>query len=192
MKLVSLFILLAPLVCDAAPSAAHTHNIDLSKEETSVEFLATVKPGSLHINGTGAKLNGTITIGEKTLDADIIAHLNELQTGISMRDRHMKEKFLEVEKYPDAELKIVDMPLSENPVKSAVNLKAVPFKGTLRLHGVDHPVTGTADVDSSGPAIVVEVKTSTSITAHKIEKPSYLGVRVEDDVEITAHMKLKK
>jgi polyisoprenoid-binding protein YceI len=200
MKRLFTLIALAASVAGAAPKIANSkisvapqsQKIDLAGEESSVEFVAVVKPGSIRINGNGAKLAGTVTVSEKSLIADLVVHLKDFQTGISLRDKHMKEKFLEVDKYPDATLKITEMPLPQSPMKAALNLKAVPFKGVLNLHGVDNAVSGTADIDSTGASVLVDVKTATTISAHKIEKPGYLGVTVADDVDITAHLKLKK
>ncbi|MES3038384.1 MAG: YceI family protein [Bdellovibrionota bacterium] len=175
-----------------AKKDATVKTIDLSKEETSVRFLALVKPGSLRINGTGAKLSGTITLNGTQLAAEITVSLKDLETGISLRDQHMKEKYLEVEKYPTATLRITDMALPQSPLSSHINTKGVEFKGILNVHGVDSAVTGTADIDSTGSMIVAEVKTRTTISAHNIEKPGYLGVKVADEIEIQALMKLKK
>lgn len=96
----------------------------------------------------------------------------------------MKEKFLEVPKYPDANLSITEMSLPENPFQKSIKLSSVPFKGTLKVHGVDNPVSGTADIDSTSGQVIAEVATQTKISAHQIEKPSYLGVKVNDEVEI--------
>lgn len=169
-----------------------TKEIDLNKEDTSAEFLALVKPGSLRINGTGAKVNGTLSMSEKSLKGNFVVHLQELKTGISLRDDHMKDKFLEVGKYPDASLTITEMNLPQNPFVSAVKLSGITFKGTLKVHGTESPVDGTADIDSTGPQVIAEVKTKTTIPAHQIEKPSYLGVKVADEIEIQAHLKIKK
>lgn len=175
-----------------ATSAATKKEIDLSKEDANVEFQAIVKPGSLHINGTGAKLTGNLTFMDKSLTGKIVVHLQELKTGIALRDEHMKEKFLEVNKYPDAVLTISEMSLPQNPFSTNVKMSSVPFKGLLLVHGVESKIEGAADIDSTGSQVIAEVKTKTTIPSHQIEKPSYLGVKVADDIDIQAHLKIKK
>jgi polyisoprenoid-binding protein YceI len=182
-------LIASSLALGAQPSK---RSVDLSSQNTSVEFLAIVKPGSLRINGTGAKVGGNISIVDKSLTGDLLVHLSELKTGIGLRDEHMKDKFLETSKYPDATLKITEMTLSQDPFVTPIKLSGVPFKGTLTVHGTENSIEGSADIDSMANDVNVEVKTKTTISNHKIEKPSYLGVKVDDVIELLAHLKLKK
>jgi polyisoprenoid-binding protein YceI len=190
------FFLIASLfllpVSGAFAEGSTARQIDLSKENANVEFLAMVKPGSIRINGAGAKVTGTLSVLEKSLTGALLVHLEELKTGIGLRDQHMKEKFLETKKFPDAKLIISEMNLPNNPFVVSAKLTGVPFKGLLSVHGVESKVDGTADIDSTGSEVVAEVKTKTTIAAHQIEKPSYLGVKVADDIDVLAHLKLKK
>lgn len=188
--LITSSIVLSALVAQAKD--APPRKIDLSKEDASVEFLAKVKPGSISINGTGAKINGNLEIEHDSLTGELVVRLEELKTGIGLRDQHMKEKFLETNKYPEAKLKISEMKLTKDPFTNAAKQTAIPFKGTLTVHGSESKIEGTADIDSTGSQIIAEVKTATTIPAHKIEKPSYLGVKVADEIEVSAHLKLKK
>lgn len=48
--------------------------IDLSKEDASAEFQAVVSPGSLHINGNGAKVSGELLIKDKSLTGNLLIH----------------------------------------------------------------------------------------------------------------------
>lgn len=189
-----LFLLLINILfCSLAFGATNTQ-IDLAGagQAASVEFLALVKPGSLRINGTGGKATGRIEIIDNSVTGELTVQLDEIKTGISLRDTHMKEKFLETKKFPNAVLKITEMKLSENPFSGPVKMLAVPFKGTLNVHGVENNVTGSADIDSTGSAVIIEAKTKTTIQAHQIEKPSYLGIKVAEDIDLMAHLKLKK
>lgn len=188
-----LLLLINFLFCGFAFGATSTQ-IDLSDagQVATVEFLALVKPGSLRINGTGGKTTGRIEIMDNSVTGELTVRLDEIKTGISLRDTHMREKFLETKKFPNAVLKITEMKLSENPFLVPVKLLAVPFKGTLNVHGIENNVNGSVDVDSTGSSVTIEAKTKTTIAAHQIEKPSYLGIKVAEDIDVLAHLKLKK
>ena len=58
---------------------------------------------------------------------------------VELRTTHMREKYLEVEKFPEAKLVIKDL-----DIKSGAK---VPFKGNLTLHGVTKELTGEASVE---------------------------------------------
>lgn len=182
------------LLAGSTLMAATNKHIDLSAsgQDATTEFKALVKPGSLQINGVGGKTTGVIDIKENLVSGELTVHLNDLSTGISMRDNHMKDKFLETKKYPDAVLKITEMKLPQDPFAVKFKQSGIPFKGALSVHGVESPIAGTADIDSTGTMVLVETKLKTTIAAHKIEKPGYLGVKVADDVDVLTHLKLAK
>lgn len=174
---------------DATPKIV---NLSDAGNQGTIGFLAIVKPGSLRINGTGGKGTGIIEIADKSVSGEITVKLADMKTGIGLRDSHLKDKYLEVNEHPNAILKITEMLLPQDPFASTGTMKAVPFKGVLTVHGVENQVSGTADVESTDSSISVNAKTKTSIAAHNIEKPSYLGVKVTDDIEINANLRLKK
>ena len=68
----------------------------------------------------------------------IVVPLAGLQTGIALRDRHMRERYLEVEKYPDA---VLELPWSggEAPRRTDRPARERP-PGKMTLHGKSHDV----------------------------------------------------
>lgn len=186
-----LFLALLLGMIDAATFAA-PKTYDLDKQVTKIEFTAIGKPAFLKIQGVGAKATGSIVLNLKTVNAHIKVHPADFTTGVAQRDQHMKTKYLEVAKYPEADLTITDLTLDKDPQSELFKQKQIPFKGTLTVHGVDSQITGTADIDSTKTSIVVTAKTNTNITAHKIDIPSYLGIKVADQVDILAELTLKK
>lgn len=175
-----------------APELQGGKIFDLASEESKVEFKAVGRPSMLKINGTEGKLKGQVQISGENVSGEFIVSLDSMTTGISLRDEHMKKKYLETEKYPNAILKISDLKLTKNVLKETISQKEVPFKGLLNIHGIESPVEGTADIEATEKIISIIAKTRTNITAHKIELPSYLGIKVADVVDITTELKLKK
>ena len=90
--------------------------VDLSQAPSGVEFLAVGKPSALKINGTGGKLAGTIEVDGTEIKGRILVKINDFSTGISLRDQHMKEKYLETEKFSDAWLEIKKIELDRKSV----------------------------------------------------------------------------
>ena len=174
-----------------APNAV-SKTFDLSTQESKVEFFAVGKPSMLKINGVGGKLAGTIELAGMHAKGDFIVPLELITTGISLRDEHMKTKYLETKKFPEAVLKISKIKFDKDYLKESGSQKDVPFSGKLNIHGNESDVTGLADIESDGKGISFKASTTTSIAAHKIELPTYLGVKVADEITLKVDLKIKK
>ena len=166
--------------------------IQLDHEESKVEFLAIGKPSLLKINGTGGKLKGQLEVNGQQLSGQFILPVDLISTGISLRDDHMKNKYLEISKYPEATLQIAELILDKDFFSVNGSQKNVPFKGKLKVHGVEKDVEGMLNIDSDEKSVSVFAQTKTVISAHQIDIPSYMGIKVADEVEITAQLKIKK
>ena len=110
--------------------------------------------------------------------------LANLATGIALRDKHMKEKYLQVPSFPTATLKVARSAVQVAPGATA----EADIPGTMTLHGHDHPVNVHFKAHSTGGGNV-EVDGATHVNMHDyaIEVPSYLGVTVKPDVDLAVH-----
>lgn len=175
-SLTTLILSAASLSLAAAPMQLH---IDPTKGKT--EFVAVGKPAMLKIHGEGTGPSGELSIEQGTLTGKLKVSLSNLNTGISMRDTHMKEKYLETSKYPDAELSLNKVPFPE--LKTGQH-ESVPFKGVLALHGVSRPVDGNAEIEARNDGYHVKSQFKLNLSDFKIEIPSYMGIKVADTVEV--------
>ena len=112
-----------------------------------------------------------------------------LETGIDLRDRHMKDKYLEIDKYPEATLILESLRLPndwtiQNPVAQTTK-----FAGHMIMHGQTKPVTGTFEIKNKN------LKTSADfeikLSDYNVEIPIYLGVKVADIVAIHVDFEAK-
>ncbi|HEY1079125.1 MAG TPA: YceI family protein [Bdellovibrio sp.] len=152
-----------------------------------LEFLAIGKPAMIRIKGEGPAPTGEVTVKDGKASGEFKLALNSLNTGIEMRDSHMKEKYLETAKHPEAVLKISDLEIKD--IKSG---KDTPFTGTLNLHGVEKPVSGTFTNEGTATEQKVKATFKVKISDHTIEIPSYAGIKVADEVEVKIEAELKK
>ena len=91
--------LFVPLVAIASLASAAAHAKLTSARDAQVRALAS-GPGGLKIEAKTADLR----VDEADDKIKVTVPLAGLQTGIDLRDRHMREKYLEVGTYPHAEL----------------------------------------------------------------------------------------
>jgi polyisoprenoid-binding protein YceI len=155
----------------------------LSASEAKVGFIC-IGPGGLHINGTGDEL-----LFHDSPDTLVVTvPLAKLTTGISLRDSHMHEKYLESDKYPLAELSVprqgVKFPGEGESVESS-------SPGTLTLHGKSQAVTFHYKAVRKGNATFqVEGGVRINMNDYGIATPSYLGITVKPEVDITVTFRL--
>lgn len=166
--------LFASSVAQAAPLKVNT---------CAVTFLATGKPGFLKVNGQGADCKGTLESDAKGISGEVTVPMSKFVTGIDLRDDHMKKKYFEVEKYPNATLKITKFETSGKDGESKG-----PFTGTLNFHGVEKPISGTAVSKVGGGKNAIEADFTLNLDDFKLEVPTYAGVTVANKVDVKAVM----
>jgi len=126
--------------------------------------------GSLAANGT--HVDGTVSVDLKTLD-----------TGITLRNEHMRDNYLEVGKgagYDTATLTGIDL--------TGVNGDAPDGKGSftamLTVHGTTKSVTGPVEVRKAGNGLRVKASFPVNLPDYNIPEPRYLGVGVKNTVQV--------
>ena len=148
-------------------------------ERGEVKVLVPLKPGGAFAATTTA-LTGTLTLeGAKParLAGDVSMDLSTIDTGIALRNQHLKENYLDVGKgegFNKAVLSEIKLP----DVSGEAFDGTTPFTGTLLLHGVKKPVAGTVEIHSEGTSRRVRADFPLIITDFAIEPPMYLGVGV--------------
>lgn len=119
------------------------------------------------------------------LSGDLQVDLQTLDTGIGLRNTHLREKYLEVGKGAG-----FDRAVLSDIVVSGVDLTAGSgkgtFKGTLALHGTRKPVSGTVRLTAGGGLVKVDATFPVQLPDFGIPEPRYLGVGVHDQVQVRA------
>src|SRR5258705_2969987 len=153
----------------------------------------------LHVNGGDITVVCPLTVGgsfeakTKALSGEVgpapqqagglagvlLVKLDTLETGIGLRDHHLRDSYLEVGKgagYDVATLENIQLEKSEG--KSA-------FRGTLMLHGQKRQVSGTSTIHRRGDGTIhVDAEFQLKVSEFEIPKPTYLGVGVRDQIQV--------
>jgi polyisoprenoid-binding protein YceI len=131
-------------------------------------------------------LSGSVTAGpsgSQTFDGSLVVNLRTLDTGIDLRNEHLRENYLEVGKGPGfdtATLSKIDL----NKFNPDAPEGKGSFSGLLTLHGVTRSVTGAVDVRQAGEGLRVKASFPVDLAAYSIRKPRYLGIGVKDIVKV--------
>jgi polyisoprenoid-binding protein YceI len=158
-------------------------------EKGKVEFLAVGRPSMLKIHGIGSAPTGQFQIEGNKLVGSTSFDLSSLETGISLRDKHMKDKYLETERFPKATLTLDGVSLPPNAkLPGSFMLEKIPFSGKLDLHGVKRTVEGLASIQGSGATTTVKAEFSLKIKDFSIAEPGFAGITMADEVTILVEL----
>jgi polyisoprenoid-binding protein YceI len=130
-----------------------------------------VGPAGLKIVGSTTQ----ITVKEDGSNVVVSVPLATVDTGIGLRNKHMKEKYLETDKYPNAELTVA---------RDAVKEGSGSAQGTMKIHGKTKAVTFSYSAKKDGTTFAVTGSVRININDFGVEVPSYLGVTVKPDVDV--------
>lgn len=123
---------------------------------------------------------GALTLRERGPVVEVSVALGGLETGIALRDRHMKERYLEVHRYPDA---VLEVPRAAVPLPAEGQASQGQARGRLSLHGRTREVDFRYTVRREGGTYRVEGALPLDLRDWGIDVPRYLGVTVKPGVE---------
>ena len=158
--------------------------VPLDRASATVEFFAVGWPSALKIHGKGAGLHGQIAVEGSSAKGRVSFDLQGLDTGIGLRNRHMKDEYLETARFPQATLTLTKIDIQGLAAEQAFSGRRVPFAGVLDLHGVARPVSGEARIGRDAGGVTVEAGFDVRTTDFGIRTPSYLGITVAEEVKV--------
>lgn len=166
----------------AAPAAAETVlRLDPAATDVSFEVPATghdvhgllrLAAGEVRFDPATGEAAGTITVDAKSAE-----------TGNGSRDRTLHEKVFESELFPS-------FVFTAERVEGALPADGkgeVRLRGTMRVHGDDHPMVLPAEVEVHGDEVVADVTFEVPYVAWGMHNPSLMFLRVADAVAVTVH-----
>ena len=137
--------------------------------------------------GKSQALNGLVDFDKNLLDFFI--DLNTLKTGIGLRDRHMRENYLETKKFPFAEFtgKMKTVPNLE-PGKSQ-NVVAV---GKFKIHGVEREIEVPGQLTLQGNELLLKASFKVLLSDHNISIPKMMFYELAEEQIVNISIRLKK
>jgi polyisoprenoid-binding protein YceI len=173
------------LALTSATALTTTSDAALTSIGTPAVSFSAVGPAGMTIVGTTPDLS----VAENAGDIAVSVPLVHLTTGISLRDDHMRQKYLEVQTYPVAVLHVARSALTF-PGGSAT---AGAATGTLTLHGVTRSLPFTYSASRGADASYsVAAKAALDMRDFNITVPSYLGVTVKPNVTLDVRFVAKE
>lgn len=179
----------ATQTAEAKTEAPKGESVVFKAADGKTEFLAIGKPAMIKIGGEGQGPEGVLTVSKNTVNGVLKVDLTKLTTKIDLRDDHMKNKYLEVGKYPEATLEFVNLTLPTDVSAMPETETEVPFKGKFTMHGKTSDVSGKAKISKKVKDVSGNAEFVFKITDHLDTLPSWLGVKVAEDVTVKVQLK---
>jgi len=160
--------------------AAHARLSRVIGPEVSFTLIG---PAGMKIVGTGSELR----VADDGEAVKVFVPLASMKTGISIRDRHMHEKYLETPNHPTAELKVSRSALK---IPAAGANVVQDTTGTLILHGTRKQINFRYTCAREGSKLRVQGSMHINMNDFGIEVPVYLGVTVKPDVDVSSRFEV--
>lgn len=149
----------------------------ISVKSSEVNFHAVGNPGFLNIDSTGGKIDEyKLELVDGKISGYLKSKVDNYDTGMSLRNSHMKEKYMQSDKFPFVKLEVSGIPLD-----------CKVFAGKLTVKGETKDVKGDCEIKDG----VIKANFKFVPTLFGMDKPSYLGVGVEDEIDVKVKIEYK-
>ena len=147
------------------------------------------RAASERFEGKTGKIEGKIVVNPDSLGDSITVHLEvdleSLDTGIGLRNKHMRENHLETKKYPKA---VFDGARVLRPASAFGPGKQTTFdvEGTFTLHGVSRriKINVAATYSSARGRIAFQTVFPVALADYQISRPQFLWLKLADIQEV--------
>lgn len=114
--------------------------------------------------------------------------LNTIDTGIGLRNRHMRENYLETDKWQYATYKGMISSIKKN----SENNYEVEVKGTMSIHGVSRSQTIQGKITRNGNVMRIQSQFYINLNDHKIDIPKFMFLKINEIMDMRLDFYLKE
>jgi polyisoprenoid-binding protein YceI len=106
--------------------------------------------------------------------------LNSLDTGIGLRNRHMRENYLHTDQFPFTHFngKIIKAEMVKEGEYS------VTAEGTMFIHGVEKLITVAGNILATEYGYRIQAKFITALTDYDIEVPQLMFFKIDENMQL--------
>lgn len=182
-------VLLSFSLYPMSASASQSYVVKPSKHAVTFNSNAPVEL----IEGHTDKLKGSISLSEdlnfnKDFSAEFNVDLASIDTGIALRNEHMRDNFLQTAKFPEAVFKVSKVTGDHEAFLQGKPVSVVA-DGSVTIHGVtleqEVPVTVTLKRKGSKSSLIFTGKFPVRLEDYKIQRPEVVFQKLADTVFVT-------
>jgi polyisoprenoid-binding protein YceI len=114
--------------------------------------------------------------------------LNALDTGIGLRNRHMRENYLETDQYPVTHFrgKVVGYSAIDDTL---TNIQA---EGNIFIHGIEKPLEVTGQLIEKSDGYRIKTNFNVKLSDFEIEIPSIMFYKIDENMDLQLDFYVKE
>jgi polyisoprenoid-binding protein YceI len=161
------------------------NRVEFHSKATLESFSGKSKSITAEFDVEPAKLSSTK--GKVTVD------LRSLDTGIDLRNKHMRDNHLHTDSFPNAIFQVDSLLMNEG-VPSATD--SVTIHGEMTIHGISRPmsaqgvITGRTGSEATG-ALRIQSEFPLKVTDFGVPRPEFLFLKLAEEVKIVVDLTLE-
>lgn len=152
-----------------------------------VRFLAKITGGSF--TATSEKVQGSVRLDpeKKTLTANITVPADSFRTGLALRDKHMRENYLEAKAHEEIVFSVDAQPIVLEAGKTTT------LRGHLQVKGVRRPIEVEVRIDEpTDEGFKATTTFPVDVTEYGIAQPSFKVVKMDPVVRATVELVIQR
>jgi hypothetical protein len=171
-------VLMSFVILGLAPGFVRAETVTV--KNCAVTFATTGNPVIVKIEGkSGIPCEGKVTLnGGKIASSALSMDLTQLDTGIPLRNKHLRENYLKTSQFPKADLKLVELKDLDKQYKGGASAES-EFRADLTVQNVTKPIQ-EGKYRITGKQVTATFRMD--LVDYGIERPSFMGVRVVESV----------
>jgi polyisoprenoid-binding protein YceI len=182
MKTIGICIFIISVVVSAAGLEARELHVDRS-QPNMVRFISDAKIEQFE--GVTSQIDGYLYWEGQDMTENSTMYfevdLNSIDTGIGLRNRHMRENYLHTDQYPYTKY---TGKISESTSING-NSWQVKTEGRIFIHGVEKPLSVTAEISLTADHLYhVVTEFEVSLSDFDIEIPSIMFLKIDENMKL--------
>ena len=174
------------LACSPVGAAGQEYHVDRNADN-EVRFISSAPIEE--VVGVTDRIDGYVLLNGPRLEAGsategtqlyLEVDLASLDTGLGLRNRHMRNNYLEVEEFPYA---VFDATI-ESVEATAPGVFRVVAKGVMNIHGVERPVDIPCDVSEQGEGYAIRCTFALLLSDFNIKIPKIMFLKLADEARL--------
>lgn len=134
----------------------------------------------LTVKGVSRQLHGLINFDTGLVD--FYLDLATIRTGITLRDKHMRESFLETKEYPFAEF---TGQLTIIPDFNKEGIQEIKTRGKFTIHGVTRDIEVDGTLEKTADGYHLKAKWEVRLEDHNIMRPQLLFLELSEEQKVS-------
>lgn len=166
-------------------SLQYVHGQTYTAENGYVEFVSSAP--LLEFTGKSNHLRGMIDFDENLVD--FYVDLTTLDTGINLRNNHMRDSYLKTEEFPFAEFTgslTTSYDFEEGGRQDAV------VEGSFKIHGIEKQMKIDGTLEKTGDGMHLEASWTVLLEDHDIRRPRVVFYELAQEQEVSISITMKE